>query len=99
MGAWTADSKTNVATMEDGDFRHNEKSVIIAADDELRIQHVAEDGTTTVLRESVPVLAGAVIDGTVMHLARPPAFPQATDARATARHVPFPAHPQPQLPK
>ncbi|NYG60210.1 isocitrate dehydrogenase [Nocardioides daedukensis] len=92
MGAWTADSKTNVATMEDGDFRHNEKSVIIAADDELRIQHVAEDGTTTVLRESVPVLAGEVIDGTVMHVAQLQEFLKAQIERAKADDVLFSVH-------
>ena len=62
MGAWSPDSKTNVAHMTADDFRSNEQSVVIAADDTLRIEHVAADGTTTVLKESIPVLAGEVVD-------------------------------------
>ncbi len=69
MGAWTADSKTNVATMSAGDFRTSEKSVVLENDDTLRIEHVGTDGTTTVLRESVPVLAGEVVDATRMDVA------------------------------
>lgn len=57
MGAWTADSKTNVATMGVDDFRSTEKSVVIDEAGSLRIELAGDDGTTTVLRESVPVLA------------------------------------------
>ncbi|MDR3035229.1 MAG: NADP-dependent isocitrate dehydrogenase, partial [Kitasatospora sp.] len=57
MGAWSADSKTNVATMGENDFASTEKSTVIAEDGALRIELVAEDGTVTVLREKVPVLA------------------------------------------
>ena len=52
MGAWSPDSKTNVATMGKDDFRSNEKSVVLEADDTLRIEHVAADGTATVLKEA-----------------------------------------------
>ena len=45
MGDWSKDSKSHVATMGDGDFRSTEQSVTLDADDELRIEHVAEDGT------------------------------------------------------
>src|SRR5947209_73593 len=62
MGAWSKDSKTNVAHMTEGDFRTSERSVVIESDGSLRIEFVAEDGTTSVLRESVPVLAGEVVD-------------------------------------
>ena len=51
MGDWSKDSKTHVATMGDGDFRSTEQSLTLDADDELRIEHVAEDGTVTVLKE------------------------------------------------
>ncbi len=67
MGAWSPDSRTHVSTMSAGDFRHNELSTTIAADDEYRIELVAADGTATVLRKSVPVTAGEVVDATVMH--------------------------------
>ena len=66
MGEWSSDSKTRVATMSADDFRSNEQSVTMTEDDVLRIEHVAADGTTTVLKPSVPVLAGEVVDGTFM---------------------------------
>ena len=66
MGAWADDSKTHVATMSSGDFRNNEASVTIASETTMRIEHVAADGTTTVLKEGVPLQAGEVLDGTFM---------------------------------
>jgi len=66
MGVWSQDSQTTVATMEANDFRHNEKSVIMPAADVLTIKHVAADGTETVLRDNLKVLAGEVVDGTFM---------------------------------
>ncbi|MBF4580176.1 NADP-dependent isocitrate dehydrogenase [Frigoribacterium sp. VKM Ac-2530] len=92
MGAWTGDSKTNVATMGADDFRSNEKTVVLPADDVLRIEHVGTDGTTTVLRESIPVLAGEVVDGTVLHVAALHEFLAAQIARAEAEGVLFSVH-------
>ncbi|WP_201844578.1 NADP-dependent isocitrate dehydrogenase [Myceligenerans indicum] len=69
MGAWTSDSRTAVTTMGHDDFFSNEKSVVIPADDTLRIEHVAEDGTLTVLKESLKVTAGEVLDGTFLSAA------------------------------
>ncbi len=66
MGVWSPESKTNVATMTSGDFRHNEQSVTVADAGVVRIELVGADGTVTVLKEQVPVLAGEVIDGTFM---------------------------------
>src|SRR4029078_4816629 len=66
MGAWSSDSKTNVATMGHQDFRSNEQSVTIASDGVLRIEHVAADGSVTVLKDGLKVLAGEVVDATVM---------------------------------
>jgi isocitrate dehydrogenase len=66
MGAWSQDSKSHVSTMDDGDFRHSETSVTLEADDDLRIEHVAQDGTVTVLKPSTPVKAGEIFDGAVM---------------------------------
>ena len=65
MGAWSADSKTHVATMGHDDFFSNEQSLTMPADDDLRIELVTADGTT-VLKPSVKVLAGEVVDGTFM---------------------------------
>ncbi|MCT4354029.1 NADP-dependent isocitrate dehydrogenase [Streptomyces sp. Je 1-79] len=92
MGAWTADSKTNVATMGENDFRSTEKSAVVTEAGTLRIEHVAADGTTTVLRESVPVLAGEVVDASVMHVAALRTFLGEQIARAKADDVLFSVH-------
>ena len=92
MGAWSPDSKTNVATMDADDFAHNEKSVILAQDDTLRIEHVAADGTTTVLKEALPVLAGEVVDATFMNAAALRQFLAAQVQRAKDEGVLFSVH-------
>ena len=92
MGAWSADSKTNVATMDAGDFRHNEKSVVIEADDSIKIQFVAADGTTTVLKNSFPVLANEIVDGTLMSAAALDEFLAAQVARAKEEGILLSAH-------
>jgi isocitrate dehydrogenase len=92
MGAWTAESKTNVAHMEADDFRSNEKSVVIPADGTIEIQQVREDGTVKVLKKAFPVLAGEVIDGTVMRAAALDEFLAAQVARAKQEGVLFSAH-------
>ncbi|MFG2907133.1 NADP-dependent isocitrate dehydrogenase [Kitasatospora sp. NPDC048286] len=92
MGAWTADSKTNVATMGENDFRSTEKSSVIAADGALRIELLGEDGTTTVLRDKVSVLAGEVVDASVMRAAALNEFLAAQVARAKAEGVLFSVH-------
>lgn len=66
MGAWSADSKTSVETMASGDFRSNEQSRTVAKEDTLTVVHTAKDGTETVLKESIPVLAGEIVDTTFM---------------------------------
>ncbi|MEZ5091475.1 NADP-dependent isocitrate dehydrogenase [Nocardioides sp.] len=92
MGAWSGDSRTTVATMGHDDFFSNEKSVVVEADDTLRIEHVADDGTVTVLKESVPVLAGEVVDGTFMNVAALDTFLAEQIARAKADGVLFSVH-------
>ncbi len=92
MGAWSSQSKTNVATMDSDDFRANEKSVVLESDDALTIQLVGADGSTTVLKEAFPVLAGEVVDGTVMRAAALDAFLPAQIERARADGVLFSVH-------
>ncbi|GAA6527496.1 NADP-dependent isocitrate dehydrogenase [Intrasporangium sp. DVR] len=92
MGAWSSDSRTNVATMDANDFAHNEKSVVLPKDDTLRIEHVAGDGTTTVLKESLPVLAGEVVDATFMSAAALREFITAQIQRAKDEGVLFSVH-------
>ena len=92
MGAWTPDSKTNVAHMTGDDFRSTEKSAAMERNDSLRIELTGDDGSTTVLRESVPVLAGEVVDASVMRVAVLREFLKEQVARAKAEGVLFSVH-------
>ena len=92
MGPWTADSASHVATMGENDFASNELSTTVAADGSVRIEHVAADGTVTVLKESVPVLAGEVIDATFMSVKALRSFLDAQIADAKAQGVLFSLH-------
>ncbi|GAB1339016.1 NADP-dependent isocitrate dehydrogenase [Streptomyces sp. E-15] len=92
MGAWTSESKTNVATMGENDFRSTEKSVVISEAGTLKIELVGEDGTTTVLKDSVPVLEGEVVDASVLHVAELNTFLAAQIARAKEEGVLFSVH-------
>ncbi|GGW40494.1 NADP-dependent isocitrate dehydrogenase [Streptomyces xantholiticus] len=92
MGAWSTDSKTNVATMGADDFRSTEKSAVIGEAGSLRIELKGDDGSTTVLRESVPVLAGEVVDASVMRVAALREFLTQQVARAKAEDVLFSVH-------
>ena len=66
MGAWTADSKSHVATMQSGDFFHNEQSVTVPEATTVRIVHTDKAGKTTELRKPLPLKAGEIIDATVL---------------------------------
>lgn len=92
MGEWTAGSKTNVAHMTNDDFRSTEKSAVVGEAGSLRIELSGDDGSTTVLRESVPVLAGEVVDASVMRVAALREFLTAQVARAKAEGVLFSVH-------
>jgi isocitrate dehydrogenase len=92
MGAWSPDSKTHVATMGEHDFRSNEQSVTMDAADELRIEHVDGEGTVTVLKPSVPVQAGEIVDGTFMSKRALTAFLGEQVADARERDVLFSIH-------
>ncbi len=65
MGKWSADSASHVSTMSSGDFASNEKSVTITKADEVKIQFVGAN-ETRILKDSISVLDGEIIDGTVM---------------------------------
>ncbi|MEL4154150.1 NADP-dependent isocitrate dehydrogenase [Corynebacterium bovis] len=92
MGAWSSDSLTNVATMEADDFRHNEKSVVLPAADELTIQLVTADGQTEQLRDPLPVEEGEIVDATVLRAAALDSFLRAQVSRAKAEDVLFSVH-------
>ncbi|GAA3588833.1 NADP-dependent isocitrate dehydrogenase [Flavivirga amylovorans] len=67
MGVWTSDSKTHVATMQSGDFAHNEKSVTIPEATSVKIQHTDNNGNTTILKDNIALLEEEIIDSTVMN--------------------------------
>ena len=69
MGAWSSDSKSHVSTMTEGDFRSTELSVTVPEATTVRIEHVATDGTVTTLKDHLELLAGEIIDGSVMRVA------------------------------
>ncbi|HEY4003579.1 MAG TPA: NADP-dependent isocitrate dehydrogenase [Pseudonocardia sp.] len=66
MGKWSSESASHVSTMSEGDFRHSETSVTLSDADQLKVEHVGRDGTVTVLKDSLPVTAGEIVDGAVM---------------------------------
>jgi len=87
MGAWSPDSKSQVASMSDGDFYSSEKSAVMAAADDLKITLTTDAGETRVLKESVAVLEGEVIDATVMNCHKLCAFFEAAMQAAKAENV------------
>ncbi|NVK51645.1 MAG: NADP-dependent isocitrate dehydrogenase [Flavobacteriaceae bacterium] len=66
MGDWSTESKTHVATMTEGDFFHNEKSITVKSATHVSIEHTDTNGNTTVLKTYTPLLANEIIDATVM---------------------------------
>eukprot|EP00403_Amphidinium_massartii_P027099 CAMPEP_0178390618 /NCGR_PEP_ID=MMETSP0689_2-20121128/10739_1 /TAXON_ID=160604 /ORGANISM="Amphidinium massartii, Strain CS-259" /LENGTH=1170 /DNA_ID=CAMNT_0020011133 /DNA_START=33 /DNA_END=3541 /DNA_ORIENTATION=- len=66
MGKWKSDCKTHVASMSKGDFYGSEKSVVVENACEVRIEHIAADGTATVLKPKTALLPGEVIDASMM---------------------------------
>ena len=92
MGAWTPESRTNVATMGANDFRSNELSVTLPAATTVTIEHVADDGKVTVLKDGLALQAGEVLDSTVMRVAALQTFLAEQIARAKAEGVLFSVH-------
>jgi isocitrate dehydrogenase len=92
MGAWSSDSKTNVVTMGADDFRSNEKTWVAPADDTLTITFVGQDGSEQVLKQSIPVVAGEVVDGTVLHVAALEQFLREQIQRAADEGILFSVH-------
>ncbi|SHJ91268.1 NADP-dependent isocitrate dehydrogenase [Halomonas caseinilytica] len=92
MGEWQADSRSHVAHMSEGDFYGSEKSACIAAEGAVKIELIGQDGSTTVLKEKTPVLAGEVIDGAVMSRKALSAFVAEQIADAREQDVLFSLH-------
>ncbi len=92
MGEWSSDSKSNVATMDADDFRHNEESHVVDSDGSLRIVHTDADGNETVLRESIEVESGEVVDATFMSVEALREFLKAQIKRAEDEGILFSVH-------
>lgn len=92
MGAWSADSKTHVASMESGDFYGSEKSITLADATDVKIEFVAKDGSTTVLKASTPLKVGEIIDSSVMNLNALKTFITKTIAEAKKLNVLLSVH-------
>ena len=92
MGAWSADSKTAVASMQSGDFYGSEKSVTLGAANDVKIEFVAKDGTTTVLKASTPLKAEEIIDSSVMNINTLKSFVAQTIKEAKEQNILFSVH-------
>ena len=92
MGAWSADSKTKVASMENGDFYGSEKSVTVSDVTDVRIEFVDQNGNTTVLKASTPLKADEIIDTSVMNLNALKAFVAKTIEEAKDQNVLLSVH-------
>jgi len=92
MGVWSADSKTRVASMAEGDFYGTEKSVTVDADTQFKIEFVAADGSIKERKPLAKLKAGEVIDSSVMNLSKLKAFVAQTIAEAKAERLLLSAH-------
>ncbi len=92
MGAWSADSKSHVAFMGQGDFYGSEKGALIDKAGSVKIEHVAADGSVSVLKASTKVLAGEIIDSSVMSKKALRSFIAEQIEDAKAQGVLFSAH-------
>ncbi|NPT44014.1 NADP-dependent isocitrate dehydrogenase [Paraburkholderia sp. 1N] len=92
MGAWSADSKSHVAHMSGGDFYGSEKSALIAAAGAVKIELIAADGSTKVLKEKTAVQTGEIIDASVLSKNALRSFIEAEIADAKSKGVLFSVH-------
>ncbi len=92
MGTWTKDSKSHVATMGAGDFASNEKSVTVDAATTVKIEFTDEAGNTTILKDGISLLAGEIVDATMMSKKALINFLDAQIADAKENHVLFSLH-------
>lgn len=92
MGAWSADSKSHVASMSEGDFYGSEKSVTISEAGDVKITLHATDGTVTTLKEAVPVLEGEILDASALSISKLKDFVAQEIEDAKANNVLFSVH-------
>lgn len=92
MGAWTSDSKTKVASMPSGDFYGSEKSLTVTAANDIKIEFVAKDGTSTVLKASTPLKADEIIDSSVLNINKLKSFVTTAITEAKEKNILFSVH-------
>ncbi len=92
MGAWSADSKTHVASMPEGDFYGSEKSVVIPQATSANIEFVGTEGSAKTLKQGIPLLDGEIIDASVMSLSKLKSFVAKEIADAKAQNILFSLH-------
>ncbi len=92
MGAWNADSKTHVSSMESGDFYGSETSITLTEANTYKIEFTAIDGTVKTLKETAPLLAGEIIDSAVLSVTELKKFISEQIADAKAKDVLFSLH-------
>jgi isocitrate dehydrogenase len=92
MGAWSADSKTRVATMADGDFYGTEKSVTVANDCKYKIEFIGTDGAVKLLKDFASLLKGEIIDSSVLNVNKLKAFVSECKEEAKAKNILFSTH-------
>ncbi|MGL2994152.1 NADP-dependent isocitrate dehydrogenase [Flavobacterium sp. TSSA_36] len=92
MGAWSSESKTHVASMEQGDFYGSEQSVTVSEETDVKIEFVGTDGTTTVLKASTPLKSGEIIDSSVMNIAALKSFVAKTIEEVKAQNILLSVH-------
>nr|WP_315170253.1 NADP-dependent isocitrate dehydrogenase [uncultured Flavobacterium sp.] len=92
MGAWSSESKTHVASMEQGDFYGSEQSVTVSEGTDVKIEFVGTDGTSTVLKASTPLKAGEIIDSSVMNITALKSFVTKAIEEAKAQNILLSVH-------
>lgn len=92
MGSWSSNSKTHVATMSKGDFRSNEKSITVPKATRVRIEFISHDGYKKILKENTSLLAGEIIDATMMSKKALLTFLEAQIKDAKSQNVLFSIH-------
>nr|WP_315145440.1 NADP-dependent isocitrate dehydrogenase [uncultured Flavobacterium sp.] len=92
MGAWSSESKSKVASMENGDFYGSEKSVTVAEANDVKIEFIDTDGTATVLKASTPLKSEEIIDCSVLNLNKLKSFVAAAIKEAKEKNILFSVH-------
>ena len=92
MGAWSSKSKTHVSTMTEGDFFHNEKSITLASNTTVKIQHIDATGKASVLKDNLALLKGEIIDATVLSKKTLISFIEKQIADAKEKNILFSLH-------